>query len=323
MRYIIYGAGAVGGAIGGRLFQAGRDVVLIARGAHLSAIRANGLTLESPDGRDVLPIPAVGGPGELSLGRDDVVVLAMKSQDTPGALAALEAAGGQDSALLIAQNGVENERAALRRFARVYTTTVMLPATHLEPGVVQANSAPMTGILDIGRYPGGVDAVAEAISADLGAATFSSHPEPDAMAWKYQKLLLNLGNAVQAICGEERSAAVDDLQARAKAEAVACFRAAGIPFVGDEADARRRGRIITVRPIAGATRGGGSTWQSIQRGKLEVESDYLNGEVVLLGRLHGVPTPVNELLRATANRHAREGVAPGTVSAAELLARLG
>ncbi|MFN8508385.1 MAG: 2-dehydropantoate 2-reductase N-terminal domain-containing protein [Dehalococcoidia bacterium] len=92
----------------------------------------------------------MSGPGELALGRDDVIVLAMKSQDTPGALAALEAAGEQDCALLIAQNGVENERAALRRFARVYTTTVMLPATHPEPGVVQAtNSAPMTGILDM------------------------------------------------------------------------------------------------------------------------------------------------------------------------------
>lgn len=204
MRYIIYGAGAVGGVIGGRLFQAGRDVVLIARGAHLDAIRANGLTLESPDARDTLAIPAVAAPGELTLGANDVVVLAMKSQDTPGALSALEAAGGAECALLIAQNGVENERAALRRFARVYTTTVMLPSTHLEPGVVQANSAPMSGILDVGRYPSGADAVAEAICADLAASTFSSHPEPDVMAWKYQKLLLNLGNAIQAICGEDR-----------------------------------------------------------------------------------------------------------------------
>lgn len=322
MRYIIYGAGAVGGVIGGRLFQAGRDVVLIARGAHLDAIRANGLTLESPDARDTLPIPAVAGPGELTLGSGDVVVLAMKSQDTPGALAALEAAGGARCALLIAQNGVENERAALRRFERVYTTTVMLPSTHLEPGVVQANSSPMSGILDVGRYPSGADSVAEAICADLAASTFSSHPEPDVMAWKYQKLLLNLGNAIQAICGEDRSPEARKLLGRAKAEAEACFAAAGIRYVGDAADAARRGTLITVRPIAGAARGGGSTWQSIQRGKAEVESDYLNGEVVLLGRLHGVATPANELLRGEANRQARERIVPGTLSAADLLKRL-
>jgi 2-dehydropantoate 2-reductase len=53
-----------------------------------------------------------------------------------------------------------------------------------------------------------------------------------------------------------------------------------------------------------------------------VEADHLNGEVVLLGRLHGVPTPVNELLQRTANRMARNRVAPGSVPVDELEAAL-
>ncbi len=60
MRYIIIGAGAVGGTIGGCLFQGGHDVVLVARGAHLDALRAHGLRLATPLGTDLLDIPAVG-----------------------------------------------------------------------------------------------------------------------------------------------------------------------------------------------------------------------------------------------------------------------
>lgn len=65
MRYIIYGAGAVGGVIGARLLQQGHEVVLIARGPHLDAIRGHGLTLETPDGTATLAIAAVAHPSEL------------------------------------------------------------------------------------------------------------------------------------------------------------------------------------------------------------------------------------------------------------------
>ena len=82
MRYIIIGAGAVGGTIGGCLAQAGNDVVLVARGAHLDALRSEGLVLATPLGTRTLDVPAVGGPAELSLTRQDVLIVAVKSQDT-------------------------------------------------------------------------------------------------------------------------------------------------------------------------------------------------------------------------------------------------
>ena len=81
MRYIVIGAGAIGGTIGGRLAASGHEVVLVARGAHLDALRARGLRLATPHGTSTLDIPAVAGPGELGLREDDVLLLATKTQD--------------------------------------------------------------------------------------------------------------------------------------------------------------------------------------------------------------------------------------------------
>ena len=75
---------------------------------------------------------------------------------------------------------------------------------------------------------------------------------------------------------------------------------------------------MSIRPIAGAPRGGGSSWQSLARGTGSMEVDQLNGEIVLLGRLHGVPTPVNELLQRIGHDLAASGAPPGSLTVAEL-----
>ncbi|HMC41440.1 MAG TPA: 2-dehydropantoate 2-reductase N-terminal domain-containing protein [Acidimicrobiales bacterium] len=317
MRYVVFGAGAVGGAIGGRLFEHGHEVVLVARGPHLEALRARGLELRSPDAALTLPIPAVDRPGRVDFGPDDVVLLATKSQDTAAALDALRAVSREDLPVVCAQNGVDNERMALRSFARVYGMCVMLPASHLEPGVVEVNSSPVTGILDLGRFPSGTDDVARRMAADLEASSFSSRPDPAIMRQKYAKLLMNLGNALEAASGTE--ARGGELYARARAEGEACLLAAGIDFASRDEDRARRGDLLRLRPVDGRRRLGGSSWQSLSRATGAIEADYLNGEIVLLGRLHGVPTPVNELLRTVANRMARQRSAPGSVSIDDLL----
>ena len=66
-------------------------------------------------------------------------------------------------------------------------------------------------------------------------------------------------------------------------------------------------------------RAGGSSWQSLARGTGTVEADYLNGEIVLLGRLHGVPTPANETARRLVQRAARQRTAPGSMTPEEFL----
>jgi 2-dehydropantoate 2-reductase len=320
-RFVVYGAGAVGGVLGSRLFEHGHEVVLIARGAHRDAIMASGLRFESPDGVLVQRIEVASGPGELAWREDDVVLATMKSHDTVAALAALEAAAGPGIAVACAQNGVENERLALRRFERVYSVVVQLPCTHLVPGVVIAHSSPVTGSLDIGCHPDGLDARAAEIAAVFSGCGFASEPRADISRWKYAKLLRNVANAVEALFDDPPGA--PEVRRRAVAEAAAVFAAAGIDYVADDEYDERHARLITIKPVAGQPRGGGSTWQSLARASGVIETDELNGEVVLLGRLHGVPTPVNELLRRTAGAAARAGAPPGGHSEAEFLAALG
>ena len=316
MRFVVHGAGGIGGVIAARLHQSAHDVVAIARGAHLEVWRANGLRLQTPDEDEVLDIPVVGHPNELELGADDVVLLAMKSQDTVAAIADLP----PDVAVVCVQNGVANERECLRRFERVYGICVMCPTSFVEPGIVQAQSSPITGLLDIGRYPVGVDDTAETVAAALRASTFESVPRLDIMRWKHAKLLMNLGNAVQALC---EPGGTKQLNALLRAEGVAALTAAGVPFASDEEDRARRGELMTMRPINGAMRGGGSTWQSFARGTGSIETDHLNGEIVLLGRLHGVPTPANALIQRLANDAAHARRPPCSMTAAEVLALLG
>jgi len=117
MRYVVYGAGAIGGVVGIRLAQQGFDVVLIARGDHLSAIRRDGLTLQSPDGSVTLAVSAIERPSDIVFRpADDLVVLATKTQDSASALDTVRDAGGADVPVLCLQNGVESARIALRRF---------------------------------------------------------------------------------------------------------------------------------------------------------------------------------------------------------------
>jgi 2-dehydropantoate 2-reductase len=321
VRFIVYGAGGIGGVMGARLHQAGYDVLLIARGAHYAAIRDKGLRVQSAEDDVTLQIPVVDHPSAIDWRDDDAVFLGMKSQDTLDALTTLEPLAPADTAIISLQNGVANERTALRFFSNVYGICVMCPTNYLTPGVVQAYSAPITGLLDIGRYPDGTDDTAEEIAAALRASTYESDARPDIMRWKYGKLLMNLGNGIDAMCGE--AARGTELFRIVRREGVETLRAAGIDFVDRDEDAARRGSFMQMKPIEGQQRGGGSTWQSLERGLGSVETDYLNGEIVLLGRLHGVPTPANALMQRLTAEAARKGIAAGSVDPQDLLDQLG
>ena len=136
MRIIVVGAGAVGGVVAANLAMAGTPVVAVARGDHARVMRESGLRYESPSGTRTVELPVATSVGELDITDDDVFVLGVKSQDTVGVLTDLRAAGVTDQPIVCMQNGVENERQALRLFPNVYGICVMLPAEHLAPGVV-------------------------------------------------------------------------------------------------------------------------------------------------------------------------------------------
>jgi 2-dehydropantoate 2-reductase len=321
VRYIIYGAGAIGGTIGAGLFEAGRDVVLIARGDHGRAIKSGGLRFGTPRGGwRTLPIPVVERPAELTIGAGDLVILAMKSQDTAGALEALSLVAPADVPVACAQNGVENERLALRHFANVHGICVRMPSVYLEPGVVRVHEVESHGICDIGRYPRGLDDLDRAVAADFNAGSMLSDALDDVMALKYAKLALNVTNVLDAAIGRDRvDPASTTLSKRARAEALAVFAAAGIT-VSTHADPRTASRTRVA--VEGAGHAGGSAYQSLARNTGRLEADYLNGEVVLLGRLHGIPTPANDALVDLAKRLIKHRTPAGSLTIADVEAGL-
>ena len=140
------------------------------------------------------------------------------------------------------------------------------------------------------------------------------------MRWKYTKLLMNLGNAIDAVCPP--SVQRDEIASKLREEGRAVLDRAGIEFYSDEENRAQRGDTISVKEIQGQPRSGGSSWQSLARGTGTIEADYLNGEIVLLGRLYGVPTKWNEHARRLANKAAHEKAAPGSLSTEEWLSSL-
>ncbi len=316
MRVVIYGAGGVGGGIGAQLAGTGHDVALIARGAHLDAIRHRGLVVKTPEGESTHELEAVGHPSELAQRGDEVFLFTMKSQDTAAALDELRVAAGDDVPVVMAQNGVANERAAARRFRHVYGMLILLPAQFLDPGVVVLHGSPRRGALPTGRFPRGADATVRELTAALAASGFDAEPCEDVMPLKYAKLLLNLNNAAEALVG--LGVDTSELARDLRREARLCFEAAGIEAWSPKELVEGYPSGHQLAPVDGEQRLGGSSWQSLARGAGSMETDFLNGEIVLLGTLHGVPTPLNRAVQQLASRAAREGAQPGSMTVADI-----
>ncbi|MDO6584287.1 2-dehydropantoate 2-reductase N-terminal domain-containing protein [Salipiger sp. 1_MG-2023] len=316
MRIIIHGVGAIGGVVAAALLATGQEVIGIARGRMLEAIRDKGLTMISPKGRITVDLPCVAHPSEITFRDDDTVLLCVKGQDTDAALQDLRAAGMTEQPLFCLQNGVANERVALRYFPNVHGATVMMPATYLEPGEVITHGAPCYGLFMLGRYPGGTDTDDETLKQAFEAANLAALLPASVMDTKYGKLLLNLGNIVDALLPYE--AAKGRFTAQLKAEAETVFAAAGIPWEEMGLDNPIREQFMKIVDIAGVPRSGSSTRQSISRGAGSVETDYLNGEIALLGRLHGAPAPLNAAMSALAARLVDAGDGAGGMSEEDL-----
>ena len=321
MRVIIHGVGAIGGTVAAALHLAGSEVIGIARGAQLDAIRAKGLTLRSPDGVANARLPCVAHPSEIDFRHDDAVLLTMKTQDTIAALDALRDAGLRDQPVFCAQNGVANERFALRRFPDVHGVTVMMPAVYLTPGEVACFSTPRHGMFDIGRYPIGLR---------------RGRRDPRRRAERRQRRGLRhpgrhgLTNTASSSSTSATSSRPPSAAARTPPRALAIIRdearavlaAAGIAF-NEVATDPRRDELMRQKPVDGVERIGGSSTQSLARGAGSIETDWLNGEIVLLGRLHGVPTPANAYCVALGARLVREKLPPASIPLAEIEAALG
>ncbi len=319
MTYVILGAGALGTSIAAQLTEAGIATQLIGRGAQLEHLRREGLLYQRPGGtyRVALNVAAIG---ELRLTPADTLVLAVKAQDVEelsAELAHIPVEGGgfaSDLPVLTLQNGLEAERIVARRFPRLYAAVVRVPAIYTRTGTVRVLAEPQFASLTLGRYPAGKDEVTARLTADLVRAGALVEERADIRRWKAQKLLHNVRNVVELFAGspEDAARAGDALAAEAKS----VLRAAGHD---PAAEAERRVSLEGWRILRDPDDPGGqSTWQSFTRGARS-EVDFLNGEIVLQARLHGLAAPWNLAAQRLAAELAARGGAPGDIGLDRLL----
>jgi 2-dehydropantoate 2-reductase len=311
MRICIVGAGAIGGHIAARLALAGAaDVSLLARGATLEALRGPGLRAESADGVVTIPVRASGSAA--SLGPQDVVVLAVKAQSAPAAVASAMPLLGPGTAVLPALNGVpwwffdgfggpcEGARldsvdpggamAAAVPASRVIGTVVHFSCSSPAPGVVRHFSGSR---LILGEPSGGPSARLEAVATALRAAGFTIDVSGNVREDVWYKLWGNLTvNPVSALTGATAGKILDDDLVRAFCES-AMLEAReigariGCPIQETPAD-----RSVVTRRLGDFRT---SMLQDAEAGR-PLELDALTGAVREIGTLVGVPTPWTDAL---------------------------
>jgi 2-dehydropantoate 2-reductase len=331
-RYVVIGAGAIGGTLAGVLTRAGVPVVLVARGRNAEVLESEGLAVHTPDGSHRVPVTVASSAGDVALTESDVLVFATKTQQLDTALqewvdrplAGSMLTAGEALPVLTALNGVAAEEKALRYFARVYGVCVWCPAVHVEPGEVIVRCWPTVGQFHVARWPAAArtdedTAFLEGLQRDWTAAGAAVRLPDDVAPWKYNKLLTNLGNAIRALA--DGDADIEPLRETAVAEGVDVLHSAGIDFVSFEESQAARRDGPTPRAVPGfADVPGDSTSQSLSRRTGDVETDFLNGEIVRIAHRHGLAAPVNAALTRAARAAARSGSGPGGHTASELAA---
>jgi len=303
MKIAMMGSGGVGGFFGGRLAKAGCDVTFIARGAHLEAMRANGLTIENePQGNIHVPqVKATADPA--SIGPVDLVILSVKLWDTDAAARAIAPIVGPKTAVLSLQNGVIKDDILRGHFGpeRVMGG-VCYVATHISrPGVIHQTGTMQRVI--VGEHDGRVSERARALHEALAASGVKAELSPDVRRAIWEKYVFLVGlsgstTSMRSTLGPIRSnprtrAFLHDLMR----EVVAVGRAHGVALPEDFADDRLAfGDSLPADMTS-------SMHHDLERGNpLEVE--WLSGGVVKLGEAVGVPAPANRAVRDILALHA-------------------
>ena len=333
MRFVICGAGAIGGVLGGQLAKAGFAVILIDKiPEHVAAINAHGLQLKGVHGTHTLPIPAVLQARAVAFRPDDVIFLAVKSFHCAAATAELRRATPLELPIFCAQNGVANEGIAARYFQQVNGVMVLIGAKRLVPGeVVHTGNGPV----GIGTYPAGLGQAAQNVAVALEETDLPVYTTEHIGRAKWNKLLINLNNATLGLTGLATQEATADAAARlwmadVWEEGARVLQAAGIAYEGppgmgaieDRIRELRASPIMPYVPVDDEHTGRSSLWQDLYHRRGEVEADYFNGEIVRLGRETGVPTPYSSLLLALIGEMAAARERPGKYTIRDLRARL-
>jgi len=328
-RFLIYGAGAIGSIIGAYLTRSSYSVALIGRESHINHISRAGLKIITKEGEfTVHPNNVVTHASQIEYQPGDVIFLTTKSQDTEEAAASLIQCVPENTPFFCLQNGISNEGIVSQRFRKVYGGVLYFSGTYLRPGEV---SYTRPGMLGIGLYPSGIDDTAMAVCEAIRNSGIGAFTSEHIMALKWGKLVFNLGMAVNAAAGfsgEEVQAHRDlrEFIADITEEGLKVIHAAGITLEGEpgqppitERPARLRAmKDSTPPPQPEEMKHRFSVWQDLALGRGKSEIEFLNGEIVKLGKKLGVPTPLNSLMVRLVKQMARDKTPPGTYTIAQL-----
>ena len=309
MRWVVVGAGGIGGGLGGALAHAGHEVHLVARGAHLAALQDRGLRWRTPEHDLHLALPATPL-DETEPRDDDIICLATKLQDAERALADVRARWGK-APVATWTNGIHAPQWAAAHHACVVAAVLFVPASHLVPGEVCVWGTPHLGAIHLGTTTGSDHRVRDAMRSALAEAGFDAHTADDIAPLLHAKWVSNLAGAAQALV---RPDDWERVARAAMAEGERILAAADRPVAPREALVPRPLQLGT---IDGAQRGGGSTWQSLQTGR-SLECRWLNGPMAALADAHNLPAPLNRALADAADRAMAEGWRSGLLAAADL-----
>ena len=294
MKVLVMGTGGIGGYYGGRLAAAGQDVTFVARGAHLDAMRRDGLQIIGISGNHtVKPAKAVGDPAEAE--PPEMVLFATKLGDTERAAKALQAAVRDGTTIISLQNGIEGPdliRAHLPR-AHVVPGVVRISSHIARPGVIEHKAQP--GRIEFGEPDGRANPHLEAFQHMCKEAGLDAvlTPEIRYNVWmKFASLapssgMMTLTNASYGPMRETPGTRA--LFEDAVREVIAVGLAAGVPFkptdfetIMKAADANPREMITSMLVDRRAGR--------------PLEIDYFSGTLVRMGEKLGVPTPTHKFI---------------------------
>jgi len=291
-RVLVVGAGGVGGYYAGQLAAAGFDVMLVARGAHASALRADGLRIRYPDGHETRH--AVGvcedprGHGVV-----DLVLVAVKSYDSELAARLLAPCAGPDTVVLSLQNGPENED-VLARTAGL--GPLLLAVTYIgseiaEPGVIAYSGA---AEIVFGEPDGSTSARTERLAAWLTSAGVKHRVSSRVRNVVWDKLAWNCAfNAVSTLTRRTVAELLDGGPGEALIRDTMREAFDVAHGLGIDVPARIDASIEHSRRVLPDFRT--SMLQDLERGR-RLEWDALNGAVARAGERAGVPTPLNTTL---------------------------
>jgi len=296
MRIAVVGAGGVGGGFGAALAKAGADVTFIARGAHLAAMKRDGLKVQSPRG-DTHLVPAQATDNAADIGTVDIVLFCVKLWDVESAGAAIKPLVGANTAVIPLQNGID---AAERLIPILGSRAVMggvaqISASIVAPGVIQQVGTFMRMVF--GELDGTRSKRAEEFLALCQKAGFDATLSDQILTELWMKFILLATNAgITAATRQPIGKLRDDADIRlvmtaALGEVFAVGRARGVKLPADAVE-KILDFIGHAPPAMKA-----SMALDLERGN-RLELPWLNGKVVELGRQLGVPTPTHSMMYA-------------------------